>query len=456
MHHRLFSHRSLVALALPSIVSFAVATGCGGGDDDNGGTGGTGGSAGRGGAAGKAGASGNGGGAAKAGNAGRGGTSSNPTGGAAGEAGNGGRGASAGRGGTSSGTGGNAGQAGGGEGGEAGVSPNGGEAGVAQLELELVRTDLTSDQTGAAVVDTNLVNAWGLAVNPADSGARFWVSAGDAGLLTVYDASGAIEPVVVTVPSANGTDTGSPTGQVFNPNADDFMGDTFIVATEDGLIAGWQTGTDATVRADRSSSAGYKGLALVTNGANHWLAAANFHEGQVDVFDNTYTRVTTAGLFEDPNIPAGFAPFNVAELGGSVWVTYAKQDADKADDVPGVGNGFVSVFNVDGSFKQRFSSRGSLNSPWGLAVVPNTFGALNGAILVGNFGDGMIHAFQPNTGEEIGFVTDRSNHPLVIDGLWALLVGPNTAADGDLRSTVFFTAGPGGETHGVFGTLTLP
>jgi uncharacterized protein (TIGR03118 family) len=242
---------------------------------------------------------------------------------------------------------------------------------------------------------------------------------------------------------------------VYNPSTD-FSSDAFIFATEDGLIEGWQSGSLALVRADRSAdSASYKGLALLTDGATHTLAAANFHEGTVDVFDAAYTRVTTTGLFVDPELPSGYAPFNVAQLGNSVFVAYAKQDTGKTDEVAGTGNGYVSEFGVDGSFTRRVVSGGDLDAPWGLALAPASYGALAGTLLVGNFGDGTIHAYRLADGSEAGSLVNAAGDPIVIDGLWALAVGPHTTA-ADLTNTLFFTAGPSDETHGVFGKLTLP
>jgi uncharacterized protein (TIGR03118 family) len=467
MQPRFIAHRTLTAIVVPGLVSLAVASGCGG-DDDSSNTG-TGGSttAGRGGAAGKAGNAGragsSGAGGTTGGTSGRGGTGggaatggSIEVGGAAGATAEGGRGGTAGRGGTGggivAGEAGNAGnsEAGGGAGGEGGASEALGTV------LNVVETKLTSDTSGATNVDSNLVNAWGLAINPISTGARFWVSAADKGLATVYDASGSVESTVVTIPPASGTGKGSPTGQVYNPTAADFSGDTFIFATEDGVIEGWQSGTAAVIRADRSAeSASYKGLALVTNGATHRLAAANFHAGTVDVFDTSYARVTTTGLFVDPDLPTGYAPFNVAQLGSAVFVTYAKQDADKADDVSGAGNGYLSEFGADGSFSKRLISRGELDSPWGLALAPAGFGALAGTLLVGNFGNGEIHAYDLTTGLQTGTLVNAAGHALAIDGLWSIAFGPNTTA-ADLTSTLFFTAGPGDEAHGLFGKLTLP
>ncbi|HEX3777326.1 MAG TPA: TIGR03118 family protein [Polyangiaceae bacterium] len=389
------------------------------------------------------------------------------TSGSAGSAGSAGRGGAAGSAGSTNvaGSGGSAGTAGsgviigvGGEGGAIGVAGAGGAAGEggagsATIEQNVAMALLTSDQAGAVDTDANLINAWGLAINPvAEGGPLFWVSAADKGVSAVIDAAGHPQSLVVTIPSANGTDPGSPTGQVYN-GTPAFKGDVFIFATEDGLITGWQTGTAAVTRVNHATTASYKGLAIVTNGTTPSLAAANFKAGTVDVFDTAYAAAVDTTLFTDPTMPAGFAPFNVAELGGKVYVTYAKQDAAKADDVPAVGNGYVDMFGVDGTFTKRLISQGVLNSPWGLALSPDDWGSLPNALLVGNFGDGLIHAYDPTTGEMLGELS-TSGKALAIDGLWALSFGPNSAS-ANLSSQLFFTAGPVMETHGQFGKLTL-
>jgi uncharacterized protein (TIGR03118 family) len=245
----------------------------------------------------------------------------------------------------------------------------------------------------------------------------------------------------------------APTGQVFNDSADDFKGDKFIVDTEDGTLAGWQDGKKAVLRVDQSSDSGYKGLALVHDGKKARLVAANFHKGTVDVFDANYKPVKNAG-FEDADIPAGFAAFNVAALNDQVYITYAKQDKDKGDDVHAPGNGYVSVFDTDGSFVKRLISQGKLNSPWGLAIAPDSWGDLAGMLLVGNFGDGAIHAYDPETGDLVATLTNQKGHTLHLDGLWAIVVGPT--APKDYSSRVFFTAAPDDEAHGLYGYLAAP
>src|SRR5438067_654617 len=199
----------------------------------------------------------------------------------------------------------------------------------------------------------------------------------------------------------------------------------FLFATEDGTINGWQPAvnpTQALVLVDRSlDHAIYKGLAISGNGTTARLYASNFHGGRVEVWDNAFTRIF--GGFVDPTLPAGFAPFNVQNLGGQIFVTYAKQDANKKDDVAGPGNGFVDVFNTSGALVRRLISNGSLNSPWGLALAPTGWGAFGGDLLVGNFGDGAINAYDPLTGAFIGRMNNVHGTPLVIDGLWALQFG---------------------------------
>jgi len=346
----------------------------------------------------------------------------------------------------------------------AGAADLGGAAAVGNGEV--IQTDLVfgeaaggaggaGTESTAKNLDPNLINAWGISFNP-DPAANtmFWVSAADSGVSTVYAPDGTVAPLVVTVPSANGTDTGSPTGQVFNSTTG-FMGDKFIFSTEDGLIAGWQTGTTAVVQADLSADgASYKGLALLT-GAHPMLLAANFHAATVDVFDATYTAVTDP-MFVDPKPVAGYAPFNVAALGGKVYVAYAKQDADKADEVAGAGLGYVNSFNLDGSFAALLIPRGgALNAPWGMALAPATFTPAPGALIVGDFGDGMIHGYNPSTGALMADFTDPDGAPLVIDGLWGLIFGTKKTGS-DLSNKLYFTAGPEEETHGLFGVLSAP
>lgn len=321
------------------------------------------------------------------------------------------------------------------------------------------QVNLVSDQGGATLLDANLANAWGLAVNPAAGG--FWVANNHSNTATIYPGDVTGSPltksaVVVNIPG------GAPTGQVFNGTTDFKVtagGVTapalFIFSSESGHITGWNPGvpppapsanaqTGATV-----AGAVYKGLAIGASGGNNFLYAANFNAGTIDVFDKDYAKVNLAGSFNDPNIPAGFAPFNIQNLGGRLYVTYARQDGAKQDDVPGAGNGYVSVFNTNGTLVGRLISQGSLNSPWGMVIAPSNFGKFANALLVANFGDGKINAYDANTGNFLGTMLDQNGSAIVISGLWGLIIGNGVTA-GDTNA-VYFSAGPGGEQHGLFG-----
>jgi uncharacterized protein (TIGR03118 family) len=319
--------------------------------------------------------------------------------------------------------------------------------------LAVQRTNLVADVAGQALVtDPNLVNPWGIARSPTGP---FWVSDNGAGVSTLYNGSGQAfpvgQPLIVTVPPPAGSQAGAksaPTGIVFNGTNDFAITDgaksvpsLFIFATEDGTISGWNQAVNAgtpIVTVDNSAGeAIYKGLALATNGSVNFLYATNFRAGRVDVF-------------ADPDLPAGFAPFGITEINGQLFVTYANQDDGQEDDVAGPGNGFVDVFDTNGVLMQRFASRGTLNSPWGVVLAPAGFGSLGNDLLVGNFGDGRINVFASASGTFLGQLSD-GDKPIAIDGLWGLAFG-NGGTAGDVN-TLFFTAGPDGESHGIFGML---
>ena len=321
--------------------------------------------------------------------------------------------------------------------------------------------NLVSDVPGLAdVTDPNLINPWGISVSATSP---FWISDRGKGVSTLYNGSGTITPLVAIVPAASGaTQGGSPTGQVNNSNTTAFLlpngrAASFIFCTEDGTISGWAggiTGNISVIMANNSSNAVYKGLAIGANSSGPLLYAANFKTGTIDVFDGKYNAYKTTGGFLDTTIPAGFAPFNIWALGGKLYVAYAKQDAQFRNDVAGAGNGFVNVFDFDGNLQKRLISNGALNSPWGLALAPATFGAFGGALLVGNFGDGKINAFDSTSGASLGTLQDANGKPIVIGGLWALLFG-NGANGGD-RNTLYFTAGINGEIDGLLGSIAPP
>ncbi|MGB7556608.1 MAG: TIGR03118 family protein [Candidatus Korobacteraceae bacterium] len=318
-----------------------------------------------------------------------------------------------------------------------------------------VPTILTSDIANISVnTDPNLVNAWGMS---ASSSSPWWVSDNGTGLSTLYNSAGVPQGLVVTIPSANGSDTGTPTGQVFNGTTDFKIVGTpahFIFATEDGTISGWYTGTTAQIVVNNSPGAVYKGLALASAGGANYLYAANFRNGSVDVFDGSFNPHSFGGTaFQDSSIPTGFAPFNVANIGnGKLAVTFAKQNPEKHDDVAGPGNGYVDIFDTSGNLLMRLTRTLYLNSPWAVVVAPASgFGQFSGNILVGQFGSGAIAAFDATTGSFRQLLLDPNNLQLQINGLWGLGFGNGGSAGP--TTTLFFTAGVFGEAHGLFGSI---
>ena len=313
---------------------------------------------------------------------------------------------------------------------------------------------LVSDQAGQAdLVDTNLVNAWGLATGPATP---FWVADNHTGLSTLYNSTGGVQSLVVTIPAPPGASgPATPTGIIFNSSSNFVVTGgpaRFIFATEDGTLAGWNSGSNADLKVDNSmSNAIYKAVAMGTIGSSNFLYAANFYAGTIDVFDGNFAPVTLTNAFKDPRIPEGFAPFNIENLNGQLYVAYAKQDDDREDDERGRGNGYVDVFDTSGTLVQGLITQGPLNSPWGLALAPQGFSPFGGALLVGNFGNGNINAFNPTNGTFLGTLRDQQGNPIQIEGLWAIKFG-NGALGGD-TNTLYFTAGPGDEEHGLFGSI---
>jgi uncharacterized protein (TIGR03118 family) len=312
----------------------------------------------------------------------------------------------------------------------------------------------------AATIDPNLVNPWGLSRSPTSP---FWVSDNGTGVSTLYSGTGTKVPLTVTIPPpAGSTDTATPTGNVFNGNAGSFQvssggktgTSTFIFSTEDGTISGWSpavNGTNAILAADESTlgaGAVYKGLAIGSFGGSNYLYATDFRNGLVEQFDSNFNLVRS---FTDAGVAPGFAPFGAQVLNGHLYVTYAMQDATRHDDVAGAGNGYVDVFNLDGTFLQRLVSQGAqVNSPWGLDIAPSSFPDFAGQLLVGNFGDGTISAFNLLTGNFLGQLTGADGNPLRIDGLWALMNGNGTNSD---SNGIYFTAGLNGEQDGLFGVI---
>ena len=321
---------------------------------------------------------------------------------------------------------------------------------TAKIVVGFTEVDLVSDRDGAVTKDPNLTNPWGIAFGP--SGAP-WVANNHSGTSTVYDTAGALT-LTVTMPELTAGEAAPLTGQVFNAISTDFLGDKFIFNGEDGRFYAWQPATGTTMRFDNSAAgAAYKGLAIATNSeGKQRIYGADFANGKVTVLDTSYAPVTLDGDFSDPKLPAGYAPFNTQNIEGKIVVAFAKQKVG-GDDEHGAGNGYVDLFDADGHFERRLVTRGALNSPWALAVAPATWGSLAGTLLVGNQGNGRIHAYDIHAPAALGKEKVVSKGTLAIgskyltlDGLWALTVGPD--------NQVYFTAGSNHEVNGLFGRLS--
>jgi uncharacterized protein (TIGR03118 family) len=316
--------------------------------------------------------------------------------------------------------------------------------------------NLVADRAGRAdTTDPSLVNAWGLTFGPTTPA---WVADNGTGVATLY--SGGVNGSAVTkVPLTVAIPGGAPTGAVFNDStAFPVMAGTtsgparFIFDSEAGSITAWmqpngtQAQTEATV-----PGAVFKGLAIANTATGPQIYATDFHHGTVDVWNGAWAPVSMPGAFQDSKIPHGFAPFGIQAVNGDIVVTYAKQDAQAHDDVAGPGNGFVDVFDTSGTLLRRFARHGHLNSPWGIALAPQGFGPASGALLIGNFGDGRIGAYDPVSGRFLGTLRDSHGKRIVIDGLWSLMFGNGVIGT---PQTLLFTAGPDNEAHGLFGELT--
>ena len=313
--------------------------------------------------------------------------------------------------------------------------------------------------------DSNTVNAWGLVSGPTTP---WWISNNGTGTTTLFNIGTNSIVAEFTVPGAGGAQ-GNPTGVVFNGGTGFVVNNgvgspapaRFIFASEDGTLSAFKGAPIVTVVPNAGAPAHgaiYKGIAIDSATAGQRLYATDFHNNHVDIFDSSFHAVTIPGAFTDANLPAGFAPFGIQNINGTIYVTYALQDEDQHDDVAGPGNGYVDAYDTFGNLIRRVASAGELNSPWGLALAPDNFGRFSGDLLVGNFGDGRIHVFDPaqlaedGEFEAIGLLHSASGQPVKIDGLWALQFGHGAAANGP-ANTLFFTAGPAGEDHGLFGSL---
>jgi uncharacterized protein (TIGR03118 family) len=316
--------------------------------------------------------------------------------------------------------------------------------------------NLVSDVPGlASNTDANLQNPWGMS---SSAGSPIWVSNAGTSTSTLYNTSGTPQPLVVTIPPPSGGNFAGPTGQVFNAAGSGFnvngQSSRFLFSTLSGTIAGWNqaSGTTAAIGFDNSANAVYTGLAMGNTSAGDFLYAANFASGDIDVIDSTFAAVSLAGAFTDPTLPSGYSPFNIQNIGGELFVMYALVDPITHEETKGPGLGYVNVFDTNGNFVRRFTSQGVLNAPWGIAKAPAAgFGEFSGAVLIGNFGDGTINAFDAATGEALGVLTGAGGIPITNDGLWGLRFG--NGGNGGLTTSLYFAAGIDDENHGLFGSI---
>jgi uncharacterized protein (TIGR03118 family) len=348
----------------------------------------------------------------------------------------------------------------------------------ASADLRFRETDLVSDSTGlAANLDTKLVNPWGILLGP---NGQIRVADNGSGFSTVYSPTGNSLSPTITIPPPDGA---NPTGIVANRTSGFVVTSNgksaparYLFDSEDGSISGWSPDVDPSNAIAILSTPGavYKGIAIDGTLSGHFLYAANFNSGAIDVFDSHFTPVNNPGAFTDPDLPSGYGPFNIVNVNGWLYVSYAKQDADKHDDVPGLGFGYVDVFDASGKLLHRLVSQGPLDAPWAMVLAPGGFVSRGPALLVGNFGNGWINAFDPMTGDFIAALQDTSGNPIHISGLWGLALSGGSSDDEDGNSqggdgnsqgedgnwqggssgmTLYFTAGIFGENHGLLGSL---
>ena len=333
-------------------------------------------------------------------------------------------------------------------------SPTAPSAGSSEVSV----VNMISDTAGfsGARIDSNLVNAWGIAF---DNTGKIWVASNGPGLVDVYTAVGAQAMAPVTISPRTSGNGGTPSGAITNTTSDfvipgNGQAAQLLFSSEDGTISAWNSGTSTTVVDSGDTGAVYKGIALASSNGANYLYVTNFTEQRIDVFDKNFAPAT--GMpFSDPNIPADYGPFNIALIGGNLYVTYAKhKPPENHDDSAGPGNGYVDVYTTGGSLVKRFASQGVLNSPWGLAKAPAGFGAFANAILISNFGDGLINAFD-ESGNSMGQIKDVNGAALKIDGLWAIAFPSGSSFNASERNWLYFSAGPSGENHGLFGYLAI-
>jgi uncharacterized protein (TIGR03118 family) len=326
----------------------------------------------------------------------------------------------------------------------------GGSPSLLAQQAAYSQTNLVANTAGVAKnTDSQLSNPWGISFVP---GQPFWIANNNGGTSTLYDAAGNKQSLVVTIPGAsvNPCNPGCPTGTVANSTTD-FGGGFFLFDSEDGIITSWTGASSASIVVDNSpTGAVYKGLALINNGSGNFLLAANFNSGKIEVYDRNFLLTSLAGSFTDPNLPAGFAPHGVHLINGQVYVAYAMQNSAKHDPIPGAGSGVIDIFDLNGNFVKTFVSAGALNAPWGVVTASPNFGSFSNDILIGNFGDGTINAFD-STGKSLGQVTDTNGQPIVNPGLWDMVFGAGGTGD---PNTLYFTAGGTNQTSGLFAALT--
>jgi uncharacterized protein (TIGR03118 family) len=324
------------------------------------------------------------------------------------------------------------------------------------------RTDLTADRSGissAPNIDPNLVNAWGLSRS---SGSPWWVADNGTGLSTLYDLNGVPQSLVVTIPPPAGQEgPAAPTGTVFNytgafqvaPGQSAF----FLFVTEDGTISGWNPNVNlnnAVLMVDNSKKGAiYKGCALATTVNGPRLFVTNFATGRVEIYDGNFNQRVNEEAFEDPNLPPHYTPFGIQNVGGNIVVTFAQRSPGSEDENHGPGLGFVDVFSTKGRIVLRLQHGKFMNAPWGIAQAPGDFGAFSHRLLIGNFGDGTINAFNAVSGKWEGWLRNADDSLLTVDGLWALSFAGDNAKSG-LATVLYFTAGPNDESDGLFGNIT--
>ena len=329
-------------------------------------------------------------------------------------------------------------------------------AGSASAQQKFSQTNLVSDIGGLALyTDPNLVNPWGLV--PGTSGV-FWSANNESGTSTLYNADGSIRPLVVTIPGgkATGVVATLPADSSFWIPSGKSMGRAvFIFVTQNGTVAAWNPSVNMTTAIQVAATAGavYTGAALGGTNSQPLLYAADFANQRIDIYNRDFTQVSTPGSFMDPGLPSGYSPFNITAVDDRLYISYAQIDPSTHDEMKGAGLGFVSVFDPSGNFVRRFASNGALNAPWAIVRAPSGFGDFGGSLLVGNFGDGRINAFNFATGAFQATLEDTAGYALELDGLWGLNFGLPVSGAG-VAQHLYFNAGIQDEAHGLFGYLS--